>query len=203
MDVAAGTGKLTRLLVPTGARVIAVEPLPEMREQLAAVLPGVELVAASAEELPLPDASAEAITVAAAMHWFDHDRALPEFHRVLKPGGALVSVGPGRDLQQPLQRAVQEILAPYLPAAEAIASWRAAVKASGLFTLAATHEVAYDQLLDADGLAERFGTVSYIARLPDDMRADVLGRVRELGLAQPATPFPLRYLMGATVLTRR
>jgi SAM-dependent methyltransferase len=167
------------------------------------VLPDVALIAARAEELPLPDASAEAITVAAAMHWFDHERALPEFHRVLKPRGALVSVGPGRDLEQPLQRAVQDILAPHLPTAEAIAGWRAAVKASGLFELAATHEVAYDQMLDADGLAERFGTVSYIARLPDDVREDVLGRVRELGLAQPETPFRLRYLMGATVLRRR
>jgi SAM-dependent methyltransferase len=186
--------------VRTGARVIAVEPLAEMREQFAAVLPDVELLAASAEELPLPDASAEAITVAAAMHWFDHERALPEFHRVLKPGGALVSVGPGRDLGQPLQRAVQEILGPYLPASEAIAAWRVEVKKSGLFKLAATHEVAYDQLLDADGLAERFGTVSYIAGLPDGVRAEVLERVRELGLAQPETPFPLRYVMGATVL---
>ena len=68
-------GKLTRELVQTGAQVIAVEPLAEMREQLEAALPGVDALAGTAEELPLEDGSVDAITVAAAMHWFDIDRA--------------------------------------------------------------------------------------------------------------------------------
>lgn len=66
VDVAAGTGKLTRQLVPTGARVLAVEPLEEMREQLCAAVPGVDAFAGSAEALPLPDGSADAVAVAAA-----------------------------------------------------------------------------------------------------------------------------------------
>jgi ubiquinone/menaquinone biosynthesis C-methylase UbiE len=202
VDVAAGTGKLTRQLVPSGARVIAVEPLDEMRAQLQAAVPGVEALAGSAETLPLPDASADAITVAAAMHWFDLDRALPEFHRVLRPGGALAVIGQGRDLDQPLQTAVQEIIGPYLPGDSAFGAWRAKVEASRLFGSLERIELGFEQQFDAEGLAERIGTISYIARLPDDERAQVLARVRALGDSQPETPFPFRYRTSATVCYR-
>jgi ubiquinone/menaquinone biosynthesis C-methylase UbiE len=202
VDVAAGTGKLTRALVPTGARVIAVEPLDEMRAQLEAVVPDAEALAGSAEALPLEDASADAITVASAMHWFDLDRAVPELHRVLRPGGRLAVVGHGRDLSQPLQQAVQEIVGRYLPAASELEGWGEQVAASGLFEPVETFESAFDQLLDAEGLAERIGTISYIARLTDEERAEVLGWVRAVGEEQPATPFPFRY-RAAVGLFRR
>ncbi|MGH9154395.1 MAG: class I SAM-dependent methyltransferase [Acidimicrobiales bacterium] len=89
VDLAAGTGKFTRLLVPTGARVVAVEPVAEMRGQLAKVVPEALPVAAAAEQLPLATSSVDALTVAQAFHWFEADRALAEIHRVLKPGGRL------------------------------------------------------------------------------------------------------------------
>jgi SAM-dependent methyltransferase len=200
VDVAAGTGKLTRELVPTGANVIAVEPLAEMREQLEAVVRGVDVREGTAEELPLEAHSADAITVAAAMHWFDIDRAVDEFIRVLEPGGAVAVLGPGRDLDQPLQRAVQETIGEYLPELSEIAGWRAGIARNGRFRLAETHEVPFEQMLDADGLAERIGTISYIARLPDDERETLLSRVRALGEQQSPSPFPFRYRMGATIL---
>ena len=87
LDLAAGTGKFTRSLVTTGARVIAVEPLDEMRAQLEAALPGVEALAGTAEAIPLPDESVDAVTAAAAFHWFDTEPALAEIHeshRVLR-----------------------------------------------------------------------------------------------------------------------
>src|SRR5690606_25154234 len=89
LDLAAGTGKLTRLLVPTGAEVVAVEPVAEMRAVLSAVLPGVEALDGTAEAIPLPDASVDAVTVAQAFHWFDPPVALAEIARVLRPGGTL------------------------------------------------------------------------------------------------------------------
>jgi SAM-dependent methyltransferase len=190
------------LLVPTGARVVAVEPLAEMRAQLEAVLPDVEVLAATAEELPLPDASADAITVAAAIHWFDLPRALAELHRVMKPGGALGIVGPGRDLSQALQQAVDEIIGEHLPDPSGFGFWREEIRASGLFSLDQAIEVPYEQLLDAKGLEERIATISYVARLPDDVRAPLLERVRALGEAQAESPFPFRYRIGATVLRR-
>src|SRR4051794_39548019 len=71
LDLAAGTGKLTRLLVESGADVVAVEPVVAMRETLEQALPAVESLDGTAEAIPLDDASVDAITVAQAFHWFD------------------------------------------------------------------------------------------------------------------------------------
>jgi protein-L-isoaspartate O-methyltransferase len=110
VDVAAGTGKLTRLLVPSGARVVAVEPLPEMRAQLREAVPGVEALEGTAEAPPLPDACADAVTVAAAFHWFRRDEALAEFARVLRPGGRLAIVYNLRDPESELQQELSRML---------------------------------------------------------------------------------------------
>jgi SAM-dependent methyltransferase len=199
IDLGAGTGKLTRDLVPTGAHVIAVEPLPEMRAQLEAAVPGADVLAGSAEELPLPDDSVDAVVAASAFHWFETERALEEIHRVLVRGGALATVGNGRDLADPLQGQVQTVIGPYLPTAEQILSWIPVVDASPLFGPAEEFATTFEQWFDADGLAERIGTISYIARLPDDERAGVLEQVRELGAEQPESPFPFRYRTEARV----
>jgi SAM-dependent methyltransferase len=199
VDVGAGTGKLTRDLVPTGARVIAVEPLPEMRAQLEAAVPGAEVVAGSAERLPVPDGSVDAVVAASAFHWFDTERALAEIHRALVPGGALGTVGNGRDLSDPLQREIQAIVGPYLPGVGEILGWIPIVDASPLFGPVEEFSTSFEQWFDAEGLAERIGTISYVARLPDNERAQVLADVRALGEAQPESPFPFRYRTEARV----
>jgi len=97
VDLAAGTGKLTALLVGTGARPIAVEPVAAMGERLRARLPGVPLLAAVAEALPFAGDSLDAVVVAQAFHWFDADRALAELSRVIRVGGRLGLVWNVRD----------------------------------------------------------------------------------------------------------
>lgn len=89
LDLAAGTGKLTRLLVPTGAEVVAVEPTAAMRDVLRARLPDIEVHDGTAEDLPLADSSVDAVTVAQGFHWFETARALDEIARVLRPRGWL------------------------------------------------------------------------------------------------------------------
>ncbi len=89
VDLAAGTGKLTQVLVAAGAEVTAVEPLPNMRAQLERTLPGLSALEGSAEAIPLGSGSADAVLVAQAFHWFEADRALREIARVLVPGGVL------------------------------------------------------------------------------------------------------------------
>jgi len=87
VDLAAGTGKLTRMLVPSGARLLAVEPVEGMRRQFVHLVPGVPVVAGVAESLPLRAGSVDAVAVAQAFHWFDAGAALRDLHRVLRPGG--------------------------------------------------------------------------------------------------------------------
>ena len=89
LDLAAGTGKLTALLVGTRATVIAVEPVAEMRAALERALPSVTAYPGTAEAIPLDDSSVDAVTVGQAFHWFRGDEALAEIHRVLRPGGGL------------------------------------------------------------------------------------------------------------------
>ncbi|MGZ4441096.1 MAG: class I SAM-dependent methyltransferase [Gaiellaceae bacterium] len=199
VDVGAGTGKLTRDLVPTGARVIAVEPLAEMRAQLEEAVPGAQVVAGSAEELPLPDGSVNAVVAASAFHWFDTERTLAEIHRVLVPGGALATVGNGRDLSDPLQRAIQVIVGPYLPSMDELLGWIPVVDTSPLFGPVEVFSTAFEQWFDPEGLAERIGTISYVARLPDEERGQVLADIRAVGEAQPESPFPFRYRTEARV----
>ena len=100
-DVAAGTGKLTRLLTSRGATVVAVEPVAGMRAQLVEAVPGVRAIGAVAEALPVRARSLDAVTVAQAIHWFDRDAALAELRRVLRPGARLGVIGNHRDRSVP------------------------------------------------------------------------------------------------------
>lgn len=92
LDLGAGTGKLTRVLVERYAHVIAVEPLEGMREILERVVPAAESLAGTAEAIPLPDAAVDAVFAASAFHWFANDDAIREIARVLRPGGVFAVV---------------------------------------------------------------------------------------------------------------
>ena len=104
VDLGAGTGKLTRSLVALGHRVTAVEPLPEMLDQLRAARSRGDRLEGGAEAIPLPAESADVVTVAQAFHWFDHGPALVEIARVLRPGGRLALVWNVRDESEPWVR---------------------------------------------------------------------------------------------------
>jgi SAM-dependent methyltransferase len=110
LDVGAGTGKLTRGLVSLGFDVVAIEPGAPMLAQLRATVPEAEAHEAPAESIPLPDGSADAAFAGQAYHWFDRERALPELHRVLNPGGGLVLLWNWWDERDPLQRELGELI---------------------------------------------------------------------------------------------
>jgi SAM-dependent methyltransferase len=92
LDLAAGTGKLTASVVGRVRQVVAVEPDPAMLARLRPALPEVEAHEGTAERIPLPDSSVDAVLVGQAMHWFDPDRAFGEIARVLRPGGVLAGL---------------------------------------------------------------------------------------------------------------
>jgi SAM-dependent methyltransferase len=97
VDLAAGTGLLTRVLARKVPHVIAVEPDTRMAAVLAERSPGVRVVRGRGEAIPLPDASADAVLVASAWHWLDPGRAVPEIGRVLRDGGRLGVIWTSRD----------------------------------------------------------------------------------------------------------
>jgi SAM-dependent methyltransferase len=197
VDVAAGTGKLTRLLVPSGARVVAVEPLAEMLAQLRAAVPGVEALEGTAEALPLGDSSADAITVAAAFHWFRAGEALAEFARVLRPGGRLAIVYNLRDPESELQQELTRMLERH---GGSRVAWMRGIddgvilEESGLFGPPEFAEFRHEQRFDPDGLVERVSSISYVALLEGREREEFLAQVRELGERQAVSPFAFPYV---------
>jgi SAM-dependent methyltransferase len=192
VDLAAGTGKLTRLLVPTGARIIAVEPVAAMRAKLTEVVPGVEVRDGTAEALPLADASVDSVTVAQAFHWFRPGEALGEIRRVLKPGGGLALLWNSRDASVPWVARLNEAIRwnkGQVPAYDSGAEdWAALVAGVGGFTPLQLTSFQHEQEMDLALLLDRVSSTSYIAALPDDARAQVLDEVRdvvaEAGLAE-------------------
>jgi SAM-dependent methyltransferase len=199
VDLAAGTGKLTRLLVPSGAEVIAVEPLPAMR----AMIEGARVLEGTAEAIPLPDASADAVTAAQAFHWFRAEEALAEIHRVLRPGGGVALVWNTRDEGDPLHATVSDLLRPLEGAAPRRhkRDWGEVVDASGLFTPCERVTFDHEQVVDEDAFVERFTSISFVAAAPPDARAEVEAQLRALA-RETGTPIRLPYVTELYVAFR-
>jgi SAM-dependent methyltransferase len=185
LDLGAGTGKLMRALSATGARVVAVEPGEQMLAELRRMVPEVEALLGAAEAIPLPDESVDAVAVGQAFHWFRHDEALPEIHRVLRPGGALALIWNERDRDDPLQGELSELLAPFVPPNRPDSStWVEPLVASGLFGDVERAQFAFGQEMDADGLVDRMMSVSFVAAASADRRAGLAAGLRNVAGAR-------------------
>jgi len=182
LDLAAGTGKLTRLLVPSGANVIASEPIPEMRAELERRVPQAIAMGGTAERIPLVDQYVDAVTVAQAFHWFEAEQALREIRRVLRPGGGLALIWNTRDDRNQLNNAISGILEPLSrdTPRRRQRDARAILDESGLFTKCQTALFKHRQKLDEEGLVERVLSISFVAAAARDVRADVEQQVRAL-----------------------
>jgi SAM-dependent methyltransferase len=195
LDLAAGTGKLTRLLVPSGVDAVAVEPVAEMRAEFARRVPGVRALEGTAERIPLDDRAVDAVTVGQAFHWFDTDRALPEIHRVLRPGGGLAMMWNALDERDPLQQGITEIIDPLQGDAprRQHRNWKQLLAERDDFERTQRLLFEHVQPLDEEGLVERVVSISFIAASPPDVRADVEARLRELARGAPG-PLQLSYM---------
>jgi len=189
LDLGAGTGKLTRRLVGTGARVVAVEPLPAMRARLEQLVPEAEALDGTAEAIPLADASADAITVGQAFHWFRLGEALPELHRVLRPGGALALVW--NSWHRGPNDAIGRILKPLRGDTPTLADrrWREQTEASALFGPLDERLFEWREVLEPEQVVKRVLSISFVAALPPERRDDIARQVLESlrPLQQPIT----------------
>ncbi|MHB8434626.1 MAG: class I SAM-dependent methyltransferase [Acidimicrobiales bacterium] len=182
VDLAAGTGKLTVELLGSGAEVIAVEPLGEMRARLVGRVPHIRVVDGMAERTGLANETADAVTVAQAFHWFANDEALAEIQRILKPRGILFLVWNRRDLVDTVQAAISRLTSPYVGEVPSYASgqWKAVMASSECFEPVGEHQTSITQLVDRQGIVDRVASTSYIASLPDEARVPLLKEIAEL-----------------------
>ncbi|HYX75953.1 MAG TPA: class I SAM-dependent methyltransferase [Gaiellaceae bacterium] len=188
VDLAAGSGKLTRALVRRFDEVVAVEPNDDMRAVLAQRSGGVRVLAGTAERMPVPDDSADAVFVGDAFHWFDGPAAVAELERVLRPRGGVALLwnhwwSDGDD------RAVTTLDPPLPAAAQAlfdevyVRSGRAAARAAmpdplvvfsgGRFEPLVEEAFPRTEQLSRAAIVDLYATVSSIASLPPDERAEL------------------------------
>jgi SAM-dependent methyltransferase len=200
VDLAAGTGKLARQLQASGARVVAVEPVDAMR---ALIPPGIEPVAGTAEELPLEDGSADAVTVAQAFHWFRTQDALREIHRVLRARGVLAAVRNRRDPEDPVQAEFLRILGRRRshPSLEAGRDVEGVLAASGLFGHPESRSFPHVHELGGETLVAQAASESSIAVLDGDARVAALAEFRRLAETLPPR-YGLRYRTEIVVADR-
>jgi SAM-dependent methyltransferase len=192
LEIGAGTGKLTRLLVGRFDRVIAVEPDEGMRALLSPLVPEAEVLAGAAEEIPMVNSSVDAVFVAEAFHTFDGDYAVVEIARVLRPGGLLVLMwnlpaGPTR----PSIAAAEQVLLDQAPPALAhdpvdlntrrysSGEWRAPFRDSA-FAEFQEARFANPQTVDREGVVAFFESMGWVGHLPESDRQLLLARVRSL-----------------------
>jgi SAM-dependent methyltransferase len=190
LDVAAGTGKFTRLLVPLGGTVLAAEPVEGMRRGFVGAVPDVPMVAATAEALSVAPGSLDAITVAQAFHWFDADRAFAEFARVLRPGGCVGLIWNARDRSSDWVNEVWSIM----DRVEKRAPWRdhegwddSELRARPGFGTLHNETFRHEQSITPEGVVERIASVSHVAVLPPAERERILDEVRGVVTGHPDT----------------
>ena len=199
LDLAAGTGKLTTALIGSlaglGAELTAVEPDPAMLAELRRALPAVRSMSGTAEEIPLPDGSIDAVLAGQAMHWFDLDRAVPELARVLAPGGVLAGLWNADDDRVGWVDRLAEFSK--RQASITVRRWQDGVGQDWRQRLTTGHggefgdprvaEFANGQPQTTDSLIATIATHSHYLNAPEADQPGLLARARELLNAEPAT----------------
>lgn len=194
LDLAAGTGKLTRRLVELGASVTAVEPVTGMRHQLERVLPDVTALDGTAEDIPADDASYDVVVVAQAFHWFDADSAFAQIARVLKPKGRLALLWNERDEATPWVAEMSRLIRWHERTVSRYqhVDWAVVVAGAGRFTALQERLVRWEQPMTRELLADRVRSISYIATMPVPERERLAAEVVAL-VGRLPEPFPLPY----------
>ncbi len=202
LDLAAGTGKLTRALLAQGFDVVAVEPLGPFRDVLVESIGAERVRDGVAEAIPLADGAVDAVTVADAFHWFDQAQALSEVRRVLRPGGglALLSTVPdwtGCSWAHEVGALMQR-LRPEHPHFDG-PPWQETVRAAGGFAAPREIRVTTSQPAQPERMVDYLSSMSWVAAMPDAQRADTLAQVAALvDAGETPAELPVHVVIGLT-----
>jgi SAM-dependent methyltransferase len=204
LDLAAGTGKLTRALLGVGLDVVAVEPQPQLRELLAASVGRERVREGLAEAIPLPDKSVTAVTVADAFHWFDHALALAEIGRVLRPGGGLAVLSAVPDWNgASWAHEVGTLIAGMRTAHPKFDGppWQESVRSAGGWSDPREIRVSTSQPTSPERMVDYIASMSWVASLPEDQRTETLAKVDAIVSAgETPTELPIHVVIGLTTL---
>lgn len=204
LDLAAGTGKLTRALLGVGLDVMAVEPQAELRDILIASIGVGRVLDGLAEKIPLPNASAAAVTVADAFHWFDQVVALREIQRVLVPGGGLAALRIVPDWSGATwAHEVGSLIAGLCQEHPQFQGprWQDTALAEGCWTAPREVRLTMSQPANPDGILDYIASISWMAALPDDQRTETIARIGGLIDAGETPPeLPVHVVVGLTSL---
>lgn len=199
LDLAAGTGKLTRVLEPLAGHVIAVDPSDLMLAQLREQLPDVETRTGTAEAIPADDGSIDALFVAQAFHWFRSAEVGPEIARVLVRGGGLAVVwnrARWNEQEHPWLSEFEALTEPHREAAGPLPAenddWKLGLREGRLFAPLSHVEVDHVHRIGVDEFVDLIASWSWIANLPDDERAALLSKVRALVAGHDQLTLPYR-----------
>jgi SAM-dependent methyltransferase len=196
LDLGAGTGKLTATLVALGAEVIAVEPDPAMLTELCRALPAVHALPGSAEAVPLPDTSVDAVLAGHALHWFDMDVAGPEIARVLVPGGTLAGLWNVVDNRVDWVAGLERVSgSAAIGPRDTLSGWRAVTAGAYLPTVGLVAqfgspeqaEFPHGQRRTADSLVAAIATRAGLLVMPEQEQEATLGRIRAFLASRPET----------------
>jgi ubiquinone/menaquinone biosynthesis C-methylase UbiE len=204
VDLAAGTGKLTRILVEH-ADVIAIEPVDGMRAVLARQVPQARVISGTAEAIPLPDASVDAVFVAEAFHWFDLDRAPTEIARVLRPGGHLAVLfnqldTDETDWMKEMFEAVTRFALPNRQSPRTL-PWREALEVR--FGALEKEEGRHEHATDREELIALIAYFSWIGGLPPDERDAALDACRAVLERRGVDAVTITYRAEITIAQKR
>jgi SAM-dependent methyltransferase len=214
LDLGAGTGKLTAVLVEAGVDVVAVEPDPAMLTELRRALPAVRALPGGAEAIPLPDGSVDAVLAGHAMHWFDMDVAGPEIARVLAPGGILAGLWNVVDDRVDWVAGLERVGgSAAVGPRDTRSSWRAVTAGAHLpstgqvarFGSAEQAEFPHGQRRTADSLVASLATRAGVLVMAERERDATLGRIRAFLTSRPETDrgeFTLPMLTGVLRVRR-
>jgi ubiquinone/menaquinone biosynthesis C-methylase UbiE len=190
LEIGAGTGKLTEQLVALGHDVHATEPDPKMLAILAKNLPEVRVSQAPAEEIPAGDSSYDVVVSAQAFHWFDHDRALPEIARVLRPRGRLSLVWNQRDERIPWVKRLGKVIGTQ----EHLTDPADVLEASKLFGETEHESFRFWQVVDRDSIRDLVRSRSNVAVLSASQQeakmAEVLAFYDDFGRGMDGMQLP-------------